>query len=332
MATWPTSPFARPTSSFNLPVPIPSPGGGICDLMQVTFPGEWFPVILAALNQLTLQTTWQGTRSQVEVAQEQAWNIIRTFQKAICLPPDGTSNVPTFGGEDDDMSCPCWRVENGVLQFLCCGVWTDVIPINGSGQPGAGSPQPAAGGGSQDYCMTLTNGSLTHLPTLVSTGDTILISNWQGLSYDDEAFQWFAANGWKFVAGFLVPGSVTTDPSDPLPTAPDMQIIAKIGGTYYDVFNQDSAGQPQLFTVPAGITNQPVDFLVNDHAPTVIGGQLSFCAKVTNNQVATWTHPFDFTISDFGWTAVNVGGGPLATYVPGTGWQSVNGVFGPVSR
>lgn len=44
-----------------------------------------------------------------------------------------------------------------------------------------------------------------------------------------------------------------------------------------------------------------------------------------------WSHTFDFTISDQGWTNDVIGGFPFGVYDPGVGWKSVWGAVGPSS-
>jgi hypothetical protein len=315
--TFPLSPFAIPVGSFQLPVDPPSKLEGVCDQLTVSFPREWQPYILGALTQLTLQATWKGTPEEQGAAMQAAWNMIATFGQARCAP----TSPEVHGGEDDDMSCPCWRVQNNTLQFFCCGEWQDVINVGQPGQPGAGSPQPPAGGGTAEYCLKCPGNGMALLPTNVSTGDVILIENPSGAWFDGNEFvNWTCPNGWRFFAGTCI-YAPNYDSLDPLPLVLDMCLIAQIGGTYYNVFNSDLAGNPQPFTVPAGHTNDPVTFLPNDHVPSGNAGEISFCVKVTNNSSLSWSHDFDLTVGSYPSVFDVTACGEPAVWASGSGYD-----------
>lgn len=179
--------------------------------------------------------------------------------------------------------------------------------VPASGQPGSGSQQPAPGGGQACYEAVLPGNGKWLLPSQVSTGDVITISGASGAATDGTGI-WYCPNGQQLFLGACV-GLITTSGTDPLNTVGHMRLIAKIGSVYYDAYNTS-------ITVPSGITNANVEFQVNDSSLSDNYGELTFKACRTNNAAATFTHTFDFTVSNHNWLANGV-----ETWTPGVGWQ-----------
>ena len=227
--------------------------------------------------------------------------------------------VPTeLGGEcgDCEMGC-CLRVENGVLQQLECGVWTDV-----PGQPAGGffgQPQPGAGSGvpvpgaCQTYHAQIAANSQWVSPATVSTGDTIELIGVQGATNDPDASVaiWRCPDGEQFFAGACV-GFATTVSTDPLPASNHLRLIVKIGSTYYDILGS-------VFTVPGGHTNDQVILQVNDSNLTNNSGTLTCDVEVCYNANPTWTHSFDFAINPGPFTPWLTN----AVWISGVGWSNV---------
>ena len=326
--TFPLSPFAVPSGSFPFPVPPPTNPVGGCDFLTLTFPSEWQPYILGALQQLTLQATWQGTPDEQAAAMERAWAIIATFARASCPEPS-----PGGIQVEEDMGI---RVDCNCRVFVTCCDGTEVELLtskNGAPtQPGAGSPLPSPGGGTERYCFQLGPRAAALLPPLVNTGDTILIEDAAGAWQDGNSLFWYCPSGWQFILGTCNAVPIA-NVGQQLVTSRYMGVIAKIGASLFDVLGPDGAGNPTPFTVPAGIINQPLQFLANFIAtpPTLVpGGLVTFCAKVTNNQLQHWTVDLDWTIFQQGFSpCITVPGGtPTADYVPGVGWQGAFNVEG----
>lgn len=327
MAYWPLPGWPTPQGSFQDKVPPPALGAGLCDLITVTFDPAWLPYILVALDQLALASTWQGTEAEVIQLQEQANFLIKQFMLAECPP---TVEQPTGCGEDD-MGCACLRFNNGKVQQLCCGVWTDVEGQGSGGpgtpQPGGGGVTPQPGGGTADTCFSMPATGRAFLPWTVSTGDQLLVQSPTGALNDGIEAIWHCPSGWQFFVDCVNSTEIGVT-GDLVPTSPHMGLVALIGGTWYDVYQADSSGDPQIFTVPAGITNEAVVFSWNKPNDGLGFGNANFCIQGTNNQARTWVHEFDFTVSPFSgiWHPATLPAytpNPAAVYVPGTGYQSV---------
>lgn len=116
------------------------------------------------------------------------------------------------------------------------------------------------------YTLKLTPGASWSAPTVVNTGDTILLSNWQGGSTDwgTASTVWTCPSGGAYIFGACGDVRPTTIfGTDPLQTAPHLSVIAKIGDVYYDVWNSNDGKTPAEFTVPSGVLNQPLRLLMN---------------------------------------------------------------------
>jgi len=205
----------------------------------------------------------------------------------------------------------------------CCDGTTKQLAttdmLNQPGQPGGGSPQPQPGGGCQTYSLTLTPMTMALAPTTVNSGDTVQVLNVAGSWNDGSGFAgWYCPDGKKFF-GSCVPGSATTDGSDPLPAAFYMQIIGVLNGTtYFDPFS--------VYTIPGGVTSGTVEFQANRPALTSAWGNITFDAKVCNNS----TPPATPWCRDFNFMAVSYAGlvtDPFPDWVAGLGWDHphVNG-------
>jgi hypothetical protein len=225
---------------------------------------------------------------------------------------------PTFGGVDEgneqlirqNPDNPC-LLETSINGTDWC-VFADLSKCVPPGtQPGHGAPQPGPGGGQQCYHAQFNASNKWLLPTLVNAGDTLEITNATGAASDGTVV-WFCPNGAVFQLGACF-GSGSTSGGDPLPTAPHMTLVAQINGVYYNVYNTS-------LTVPGGVSAASVEFSVNDSSLSDNYGDLTFDVCVTNNQSATWTHTFDFTLSDGGFSILSVTTGVAAAYTPGVGW------------
>src|SRR6266496_2153885 len=255
---WPLSPYARPVSSFQRPVPLvfvePSDAPRVC----VEFNAQWLPYVIGALKQLTLQTSWDSIDPEIiQTQQERSMDLINIFAAAeIC------TNALLLSDElEYEMSvCEQLRFQDGKLQGLCCGVWSDISgqPPQGwqTGPTGIGQTPPSAGGGCVSYKAGLSGNGYWYAPFVVNTGDTLTISNSKGATYNPANGLWYCTDGSTFFAGACL-ASTATNAGNPMPAVLTGKLIAKIGGTFYDVNNGGT------FVVPAGIASQPVTFQFN---------------------------------------------------------------------
>lgn len=320
---FPFSPWASPTGSFQIPVTPPAPAGGSCSTLSVQFPTEWLPFIVGALQQLTLQSTWKGTKADIQAAQAEAANIIASIQAAVCVTEPQPSGGICCGGDDFMASCGCFRQQGDELQMYCCGEWTTIFKV-GTGTPSAGQPQPEPNGGTQSVCLDLIANMSVPLGINVSTGDTLLLSNLAGTWRDITSLLGIVncPDGYIYLEGACF-ADVPSGSPDPVPTALHMGIIAYIDGTAYDVTGVGPVQKdPVLFTVPGGISNKPVFFQANIANLANAAGNVSFCVDVTNHQAGTWSKTFDFTANPGGWVAEPASGSGIAgAWTPGVGWE-----------
>lgn len=313
---WPLSPFAHPVSSYERPVPLVSVDP--CDNpdLTVSFRSEWLPYILGSLKQLVLQSTW--LTSDPDALQEvvgRAEMLLTCFSNAPRLVPD-IIRVEEMGL--DMAICEQLRFQDGKLQGLCCGEWTDITGqpaqgIGGPGQPAQGAPQPTPNGGTADYNGCFNSNGVWLIPTPLSTGDVVNLSGATGAASGDGGTIWNCPDGSVFFAGGCLAIGATIG-TDPLPTTNHMSLIMFLDGDYYDLM----AGP---VTVPAGVSNVQGFIQVNDDDLTNNVGQLCFNVEVTNNQLGTFSHDFDFTLTPAGWTVRDIG-----QYVVGQGFEAVYSV------
>ncbi len=119
-----------------------------------------------------------------------------------------------------------------------------------------------------------------------------------------------------FFAGFCT-GVTFTNSGNPLPSVAEMKLCASINGTFYDVYSG-------IFTVPSGIINGSVQFQVNHADISGDGGALSFDVNVCNNQTAGWSHTFNFSANDGGFTQIAYpAGNDTAVWNAGDAWNSI---------
>jgi len=330
---FPPGPFDTPSPSFQYPVPPPahSPDAQI-DCVRVSFSSAWLPYIIGSLKQLWLASTWIGDDTVKNNLQDQALNLISLFMQAETCP----RSVVSLGGivsNEDEMAqirvdCDC-----NVFVMCCDGTEVQLMTSKNSvSQPAAGSKVPAGGGGTAEYCGRINANETWLLPVNVSAGDTLLFSDLGGAWNDGSTLAWQCPNGFSYFAGacfFAVPlGS-----PDPMPAVRHMQIIADIAGTFRDVLNTTITGAPQVYTVPAGVSNAQV--LIRGNSSTLAGasGEVSFCIAVTNNQPEFWTQELDFTASGLGFSpcVFTPSFDNAAVYSPGVGWAGVNPPHAPTT-
>lgn len=308
--------FAPPVPAFPFPVALVNTDPDGAPLVSVCFNREWLPYVVTCLYQLVLQATWDTTDPDaLNLVQARAMTLISNFIQG-CNPPPPNS-LPGAGGDEDMMirqnpDNPC------ELQFSVNGTtwctWADLTLCHPAvTQPGAGAPQPPAGGGQQCYHAIMNASDKWLVPTTVSGGDQIVFSNVTGAGADGGIDGlWYCPNGQTYFAGACigVPGDKAADVA---PTIPHMRLIVQIGGVYYDAYNTS-------FTVPGGVLDAPVTVQINDSNITDNSGSYQFDVCVTNNQSQTsWEHTFDFATGAHGWTAYN----GFAT-LQSDGWHGVN--------
>jgi hypothetical protein len=297
-----------------------NPVGTRC--IQITIPDDddWERAMYAEVSTLAQWMRWQRDLGHNGKPVADIWlKALRTWKHC-----DGSPSPVAGLLEDFEMplrvDCDC-----NVFVTCCDGTEKQLLTADQvrnllAGQPGAGSPQPPAGGGCQQYSGQLLANGRYLVPTVVSTGDTVELGSAVGATNDGSEAIWHCPDGSQFFAG-LCAASGGLDGSDPLPTVEHMRLIVNIDGAYYDAM----AGP---ITVPGGVSNAQVYVQVNDSDLTDNTGQIQFVVTACNNQSVRWTHTLDFTLSPHGMAAGVAGAANIGTWTPGVGLTNSDGSSG----
>lgn len=306
-------------SNTAIPLPVPAdPNKWICVQMMIPDSLGHRAAFLGAISNLGTWRVWQRDTDHNGTIVAQLWQKARrTVQFLMCTnePPE-----LVIEWESDMDICEALRYHNGKLQGFCCGTWQDIgsddnsAPSGGAGQPGGGQPQPQPGGGQQCYDLAWDASGVGNIPTIVSAGDVLTLQSASGAGNTPGDARWYCIDGLTFFAGGCT-GIGQLNGGDPLAATFRGKLIYNINGTYYPA----TIGTP--FTVPGGISNQPVTIQANF---PLSGANGSYKANVcaTNNATTSFTHVFNFVTSSGGWTPdTNCPGDIEAIYVPGSGWE-----------
>lgn len=300
--------------------PIPAnthPIGTRC--IQVSIPDdiEWEELFFSCLTLLTKWNSYQQDGGHLAADIASIWRsaIWKTFKHC-----DGPSPIKALVGIEEDFEMPL-RVDCDCNVFVTCCDGTEKQILTSEqvkdlieGQPGSGSKQPPANGGTACYNGTMPASGHFLIPTPVSTGDIITL-NVSGAGSDGTLVRWFCPDGNTFFAG-TCGGIPIYDAGDPVPTAPHMSFIINLGGTFYTI----PIGS--AFSIPGGVTDvQPV-LQINDSTLATNGGQYTIDVCVTNNATTQFTHHFDFRTGTYGWLQNLIGGHSNAVWTPGSGYSS----------
>jgi len=296
------------------PLPeIVHPERTVC--FQINVPNEihYLAAFYGAIFLLSKPYAWGDDAAHTALEVGAVWREI--FDRLIagnCIIP---AKPGSAGADGDDFMIrqnpdnPC-LLESSLDGVEWC-VFADISKCVTSSQPGAGSPQPQPGGGCQTYQASIPGNGAWLVPTIVSTGDTISLTNLSGAWYGG-SITWYCPDGSVFFAGVCT-GAQNFNGGSQIPASPIGRVIALIDGTYYDIL-------PGPFTIPGGITNKQVTLLMNTDTPSTASGNVNLDVTVCNNQAASWSSYFDFAISDY--SALMGANG--FSFVPGTG---LNGIF-----
>lgn len=325
---WPDSVFAVPVGSFQSPIPIIDKDPTTGPFFYVKVSQQWMNAVQGCLLQLILQTTWDtNDPATLNLAQMRAMSLLQLFTITTDQCPDDGKPVVIVESEYEMSLCEQLRFQDGKLQALCCGTWTDIagqtpgLTTGGPTQPGGGLPQPQPGGGCQNYHGDMRASEGWNAPTGVSAGDIITVTATSGAASDAGFSRWTCPDGSSFFLGSCIGDTGSTDPSDPLPTTKHGALIVLINGVYYDPVSP--------ITVPTGVSNVPLIFQRNAATLTGASGDYAFDFTVCNNQAGTFTHTFDFALSPSGFVnIINSSQTPdtQGAWTGGTGWTSTNSV------
>jgi len=312
----------RTWNPYTIPDVI-DPGGVRCVKVYIPDSLQWLQIFAAVMDTMCHWKNYEllGDTSAAECAALMR-SIMQQYNNF-----ESCTDAALQESWDEDLTSLCeslrYNPVTGKFEAWCCGAWVaiDGQPANGfaSGQPGPGAGQPGPGT-CKSYHANMLGGGYWLAPLGVTSGDVITVSNATGATYDGNRLDWYCADGTGYVLGFST-GITQLVAGDPLPTVPHMKLIAKIGSTAYNI------GIGSAFTVPAGISNQPITFQVNDADLTNDYGDLTFDVEFCNNTSAAWTQVFDFTVNAYGsvWSIINNGSTPVSpegVYVAGTGYRT----------
>jgi len=112
MALGTTNPYPRSIGSFQVPVAPPEVDPDAEPLVTVCFSADWLSYVVGALQQLTLQATWLGDESDVQLASDRAQLLIAMFGSS----SGGCVNGLCITGVVYDPDCDCimWTPAPGV--------------------------------------------------------------------------------------------------------------------------------------------------------------------------------------------------------------------------
>ncbi len=300
-----------PWAKWTLPDVVDPP-----DRLCFTIPVPNNPLHLAAfrgaLLSLASATKWQDDPGHTAKSVALVWQEI--YDQVVACEPTA---LPESWDEDLTSLCEALRFQNGKLQALCCGAWVDITgqPAQGwaIGATGVGTTPPAAGA-CVDYQANISGNGYWYTPFVVSTGDTITVSLAKGATYNPANGGWYCPDGSLFFGGACLASTLTAG-GNPMPAILSGKLIAKIGATFYDVYNG-------TFTVPAGIASQPVQFQFNYASIATSSGDVSFQVHYCNNGSMSFTHTFNFLLSNGSFAVTDVSPGPSGIWSPSVGWST----------
>jgi len=299
--------------AWDLPLII-DPPDTIC--FQINVPNERFHLaaFYGAMYLLTRWYAWKPDSAHTGRLVGKVW--MRIFDRLI----GGNCTIPpkqgTAGAEGDENMIrqnpdnPC-ELQTSIDGINWCTFADLSLCFGAPAQPGNGTPQPQPGGGCVTYHGNMGAQAPWYLPTLVSDGDTVSVTNLDGSWNGGDLSRWYCPDGERFVAGACI-GLGAVDGGDPLPTVDHMALIGLIGSTYFDL----SSGP---ITIAGVGTSQQMTFQPNDSNLSDNAGDISFNVQVCNNQSAPFTHVIDFTAHPGGFTN-DAAGTPAGTWDVSAGW------------
>lgn len=316
--------FGAANYTYDLPENVPT--GTRCIQIQIPDDPEYYRLLTGALGSLS---DWYNYDRD---ATKKGRLVARLWRKALASIQFCPTPVNNVLSPCDDCGCGgCMTVRfNGCVleQYDCTTqMWVAVPTVNGpcisNPAPGANAP-PTPPGHCNTYALSVDARLVTPLPFNVSTGDTIQLIEALGAATDGGG-GWFCPDGEVFLLGACAGGGTLVG-TDPLPTHNHMSLLLKIGSSFFPL-------STTLFTVPGGVTNQPVYIQENDSSLTDDGGIISVKLNYCNNATpppTSWCQLLDFTLSPQGMTGetnegiVVCGGtdnGTIGVWTAGVGWS-----------
>jgi len=291
----------RTWNPYTIPDVI-DPGGVRCIKVYIPDSLQWLQIFAAVMDTMC---HWKNYELLGDTSAAQCAALMRsimqqynTFVGCDECPPSTIIEEMEY-----QMSvCEQLRFQNGKLQGLCCGEWSDISgqPAQGwtAGPTGTGSTPPTSGA-CENYNAVITGNGYWYAPFTVNTGDTLVISEALGATYNPANGGWYCPDGSLFFGGACL-ASTLIAAGNPMPAVLSGKLIAKIGATYYDVYGG-------TFTVPAGITAQGIQFQFNYASIATSSGTVNFKVQFCNQSVSSWNKFLDFRLSPQGFAADTTG-------------------------
>jgi hypothetical protein len=330
------SSFVAPRSQFPMPENL-SPDKVRCVTFYLPDDPEWYSVFWGTLYEMTYKKKWD-TRSVTDaglVANRwlAVWEAARdNFISQLCAQ----SGLLGSGCAEEDGCMCCLRVENGKLQQLVCGVWTDVPGQGpggiGGGQPGENPGQPASGA-CQSLHAQVNYGHSWLLPAPINAGDVLTITGANGAwTNDGDLGVWRCPDGNIYFGGVCIDGTTVTGGGYPSvdATKPYECLLGFDGTNYYDLSAAASVGGSVIVTIPGGVANAQFTFLANRSTPSG-SGSVQFSLDFCNNQSSGVNQNNNFRINSYSWVPLVQNPSLVSgVWVPGQGFKDTLGNIGSV--
>jgi len=292
-----------PGMQFVLPAVVDPPR--VCTTIQVPDDLQHIAAFLGAIRGLGSAYNWKNDSAHTAKLVAAVW---RNVFDGIVV---GNCSI----GASGDMQ---FRQSGCKLQFsVDCVNWITLYDPTEciheiAGQPGPSGP--VAPGDCTEFDVTLQANQQWLMPTTITDGSTIEISNVSG-AWSDGNVNWYCPDGTPYILGQCIglKGHAGGDPSGSLYHMAVIGVVQSGTPVYFDA----TGG---MYTAPSGTGQQSVVFQANDSNLADNFGQVTFHVKVCNTAVVEWTHVFDFTIDDRGW----VGRPSYASYAAAVGWEDTN--------
>lgn len=295
------------------------PAGTRCIKLYVPDDVQYIQELAGMLRKLTYWTSYERDPTHKAKDVAQAW-----FDALQLTNFDTCSDCGASGG--DDMQ---WRQNpdncNEYQYSVDCVNWVTIFDIEQcvadaiarqTGQQTGGGQPPI--GDCKTWVYNLPGNGQQILGAVVTEGDTITITGPTG-GCGDGTGDWFCPAGTPYLLNDC--GSyLTYSGADPLPTAPHMSIIGRIGTTS-PVYIAPVAG---VFTIPSGHFNEQFILMVNDSNLADNAGSYQFSAEYCAVGTAQWCYKIDFAVSDGGFVPHTVYSGTPGDYVALSGWSNAD--------
>jgi len=256
------------------------------DTLCVTVPVPNEPyhraAFMGAMLSLARAFNWSNDESHTAIDVANVWDrIYQGLSYVECGEP--IYPVPIQESEYEMSVCEQLRFQNGRLQGLCCGEWTDIDGQQGS-IPNAGTQPPPGGdvepGTCQQFNLAIQGNQRVLLPVQVDDGYIITISAAQGGWFDGNPLHaWQCPSGQTYALGACVSAG-PTDAGSPIPALPTGRLIAEVGAATLDAYNT-------VIVVPNGTGPTDMFLQMNDATLTDNQGSITVTVEVCQNAEIT---------------------------------------------